>query len=291
MPSPRVLAQKRDKKRQKKGAADQVALNLPIENFWYSERMTTTTAPTAPTAYTLHDRDILLTAPEFPYVLRVRDLDDEQKPREKLMRHGPGELSLGELVAVLLGVGTRREDVLTMAHRILKEYGERTLLTETKPERLAEVLQIPLAKACQLVASFEIGRRFYESRAGKPVVIRTAWQAYQHLRAMGDLQKEQMRALYLNSRYQLIHEEVVSVGSLTANIVHPREVFQPAIEHGAVAIIVAHNHPSGSLEPTEADADVTTQLIHGGLLLGIDLLDHLILTSDTYVSIIGGTNE
>jgi DNA repair protein RadC len=108
---------------------------------------------------------------------------------------------------------------------------------------------------------------------------------------MGDMQKEQMRALYLNSRYQLIHEEVVSVGSLTANIVHPREVFQPAIEHGAVAIIIAHNHPSGSLEPTEADVDVTTQLIHCGLLLGIDLLDHLIITSDTYNSIMGGNHD
>jgi DNA repair protein RadC len=208
-----------------------------------------------------------------------------------MLRHGPKGLTLAELVAVLLGVGTRREDVLAMAHRVLKEYGERTLLSETQPERLAEVLQIPVSKACQLVASFEIGRRFYESRGGKPVVVRTAQQAYKYLRSMADMQKEQLRALYLNSRYQLIHEEIVSVGSLTANIVHPREVFQPAIEYGAVAVIVAHNHPSGSLEATQADIEVTSQLMRGGRLLGIELLDHLIITQDTFISIIGGNNE
>jgi DNA repair protein RadC len=241
--------------------------------------------------YHLSDTDIILTARDFPYALKMRDIADEQKPREKLMRDGPKGLTLAELVAVLLGVGTRREDVYVMAHRVLKEYGERTLLAETRPERLAETLQIPLAKACQLVASFEIGRRFYERRAGKPVEVRTSAQAYQYLKGMADTQKEQLRALYLNSRYQLIHEEVVSVGSLTANIVHPREVFQPAIEYGAVAIIIAHNHPSGSLQPTEADTDVTAQLIRGGMLLGIELLDHLIITSETYISIMGGTNE
>lgn len=105
------------------------------------------------------------------------------------------------------------------------------------------------------------------------------------------MQKEQLRALYLNSRYQVIHEEIVSVGSLTANIVHPREVFQPSIEFGAAAVIVAHNHPSGSLEPTSADIDVTRQLGASGALLGIELLDHLIITTDSYISIIGDAHE
>ena len=121
-------------------------------------------------------------------------------------------------------------------------------------------------------------------QAGKPVVVRTARQAYAHLSQMGDLQKEQLRALYLGSRYQIVHEEIVSVGSLTANIIHPREVFEPAITHGAVAVIVAHNHPSGSLEPTAADLDVTLQLVEGGKLLGIELLDHLIIAGESYLS-------
>jgi DNA repair protein RadC len=241
--------------------------------------------------YEMEDMDVVLSEKDFPYVMRVRDMDDDQKPREKLQRSGPGGLPMAELVAILLNVGTRREDVLQMSRRILKEYGERAIMHEKNPAKLAEALDIPLAKACQLVASLEIGRRFYESRAGKPVVVRTANQAYAHLRDMSHLQKEQLRALYLNGRYHVIHEEVVSVGSLTANIVHPREVFQPAVERGAAAVIIAHNHPSGSLEPTSADLEVTAQLFRGGQLLGIELLDHLIVTEDTYLSIIGEKYE
>jgi DNA repair protein RadC len=102
---------------------------------------------------------------------------------------------------------------------------------------------------------------------------------------MGTSRKEQLRGLYLNSRYQLIHDEVISIGSLTSNIVHPREVFQPAIERGAVALIIAHNHPSGVLEPTTADINVTEQLISAGKVLGIELLDHLIIAKSKYISI------
>lgn len=264
---------------------------VPSTDFWYSERMDTLTAAPAGRTYTFDETDVILTDGDFPYVIRVRDLAEEDKPREKLQKHGPKDLSLAELVATLLGVGTRKEEVMTMAKRILKEYGERALVRETDPSRLAEALDIPLVKACQLVASFELGRRFYEHRGGKPVEVRTALQAYYHLQGMAYLQKEQLRALYLNSRYQVIHEETVSVGSLTANIVHPREVYQPAIEHGAVAVIVAHNHPSGSLEPTQADRDVTLQLGASGALLGIEFLDHLIITNESFVSILGEENE
>ncbi len=236
-------------------------------------------------SYSLEDNDVIMHSDDTPYIMRVRDMADADKPREKLLKYGPADLTIAEIVAIVLSVGTRREDVLQMSHRILKEYGERALILETRPEQLATVLGIPLTKACQLVASFEIGRRFYQERAGKSVEVRTASQAYQHLRSIGLSEKEQLRALYLSSRYHVVHEEVVSVGSLTANIVHPREVFQPAILHSAVAVIIAHNHPSGSLEPTAADIDVTAQLIDGGNLLGIQLLDHLIVTSSGYLSL------
>jgi len=105
---------------------------------------------------------------------------------------------------------------------------------------------------------------------------------------MGLLQKEQLRGLYLNSRYQVIYEEVISLGSLTANIVHPREVFHPALEYGAVAIVIAHNHHSGVVDPTEADIHATSQLVTAGKVLGIELLDHLIITHDTFISLIKG---
>jgi DNA repair protein RadC len=236
-----------------------------------------------PTAYQLVDRDLVLD--EERYVLRVRDLPIEDKPREKLVKFGPSTLSMAELVAILWGVGTRKEDVLEMSRRVLKEYGEKAILHEADPVKLAEVLMIPQNKAYQLVAGVELGRRFFEKRGERPVFVRTAAQAYHYLHDMGGLKKEQLRGLYLNSRYQLIHEETISVGSLTSNIVHPREVFQPAVEHGAVAVIIAHNHPSGSLEPTSADLEVTRQLQAAGHILGIDLLDHLVVTDVSYKSL------
>jgi DNA repair protein RadC len=241
---------------------------------------------TVATAYSLRDADLLLTDEDHPYVLRVRDMDAQDKPREKMLAFGPGELSLTELVAVVWGVGTRKEDVLQMSKRIVREYGEQTLVHETNPTKLASALDIPLQKACQLVASMEFGRRFYERRLGKPVYVRTAAQAYQLLRDMGSCQKEQLRGLYLNSRFVVIRDEVISVGSLTANIVHPREVFQPAIESGAVAVVIAHNHPSGAAEPTDADRAVTHQLRAAGTILGIELLDHLVITDQSYISLI-----
>ena len=239
-----------------------------------------------PKLYQFTDVDLAMGEGETKYILRVRDLPIEEKPREKLLSAGPSNLTHAELMAILLGVGTRKEEVMAMASRILREYGERAIVSERNPQRLADSLDIPLAKACQIVASFELGRRSYQNRAGKPLFVRTATQAFEHLQSMGDLQKEQLRGLYVNSRYQIIHEEIISVGSLTANIVHPREVFQPALEYGAVAVIIAHNHPSGTLEPSEDDIGATEQLIAAGKVLGIELLDHLIIAKNTFTSLI-----
>lgn len=236
------------------------------------------------TQYSMVDHDRVID--DVRYVLRVRDMHIDDKPREKLARHGPSVLSMAELVAVLWGVGTRKEDVLEMSRRVLKEYGERAILYETNPIKLAEALDIPKNKAQQLIAGLELGRRYFDKRGERPVFVRTSRQAWVYLSDMGILNKEQLRGLYLNSRYQLVHEETISVGSLTSNIVHPREVFQPAIERGAVAVIIAHNHPSGDTQPTVADKEVTDQLRAGGAILGIELLDHLIITRDTYVSLL-----
>lgn len=236
--------------------------------------------------YQIQDMDSIIGESNKRYVLRVKDLPDDKRPREKLLALGPKGLSVAELLAILLGVGTKKEEVMTMAHRILKEYGESAILNETNPQRLADTLQFPLPKACQIVASFELGRRFYEKRAGKSVFITTASQAFDYLKDMGNMKKEQLRGLYLNSRYQVIHEEIISVGSMTSNIVHPREVFQPAIEYGAVAVIIAHNHPSGRLEGTYADIEVTERLLTAGKILGIDLLDHLVIAGTQFKSIL-----
>ncbi len=241
--------------------------------------------------YQLKDQDLLHT--DLPkngfkskYVLRVRDLDDNQKPREKLLESGVDSLGLDELIAVILGTGTRKEEVLAMSKKVAGEYGQKALSAEKDPKKLAAVLDIPIGKASQIIASIEVGRRMFAVRRGLPIQVRTDDQAFAHLKGMGNLEKEHLRGLYLNSRYQIVHDEIISIGTLTANLIHPREVFSPALEKGAVAIIIAHNHPSGELSPTAEDLEVTSQLKAAGELLGIELLDHLVIARNGYRSII-----
>ncbi len=238
--------------------------------------------------YESGDGDLVLESGDRPYVLKLRDLPAEEKPREKLVQFGPASLSVVELFAIILGVGTKKEDVLAMSRRLMKEYGENAVLTQKDPKKLSEFVGIPFAKACQVVACLELGKRFFEVSAhGKPVVIRTPGQAFEHLKDMKDLTKEHLRGLYLDNHYQLIHDEVISIGSVTANIVHPREVFRPALEYAASAIILAHNHPSGVTKPSDADLAVTQQIVEAGKIVGIAILDHLIIAKDKYESIPG----
>jgi len=139
--------------------------------------------------YNLQSNDTILDETETQYVLRVRDLASDERPREKLAQFGPKNLNVAELVAIVLGVGSKKEEVLAMSARILKEYGEKTLTYETNPKHLAETLNIPFGKACQLIASFELGRRFFTSQAGRAVFVRNAKQAYEYLKPMASLKK------------------------------------------------------------------------------------------------------
>jgi len=240
---------------------------------------------TAQNNYILQDNDYILGDENRKYILRVRDLEEEAKPREKLIKNGPSALSSAELLAIVLNVGTKKEEVLRMSSRILKEYGEKTIINETNPKTIEKELGVPIAKSCQIVACFELGRRFFKKEPSGRIVVRTAKQAYEYLKDMRALPKEYLRGIYLNSRYRVIHDEVISVGSLTANIVHPREVFKPALEHSACAVILAHNHPSGSAKPTASDIEITKQLVEAGKILGIDLLDHIVIAKNKFVSV------
>ena len=203
-----------------------------------------------------------------------------------MLKYGSANLNLNELIAIILGTGTKKEEVMAMSKRIIKEYGEKALLSAKDPQKLSDLLDIPIGKASQIVAAFEIGRRFYQTKNGMPTAVHNAAQAYQYFKAMASLPKEVFKGIYLNSHYQIICDETISVGTVSASMVHPREVFGPAIEHGAVAIIVAHNHPSGSLNPTEADIMVTNQLVASAKIMGIEILDHIIVSNRGYSSII-----
>lgn len=216
----------------------------------------------------------------------VKDLPSEEKPREKLLKKGVESLNVAELLAIVLGVGTKKEELMAMSTRLIREYGGKGIVYQKNPEKITEELEIPISKSCQIVACFELGRRFYEKKAGSNVSIRNAKQAFEHLKDMGSLKKEQFRGLYLNTHYQLIHEEVISIGTIDSTIVSPREVFRPAIEHSAAAIILAHNHPSGVLKISKNDAEITNKLIEAGKLLNIEVLDHLIINSKKYLSLL-----
>lgn len=237
-------------------------------------------------SYKINDRNTILNSGRQYKITRVKDMPDEEKPREKMLENGPGALSAAELLAVVLGTGTKKEEVFSMSSRLLREYGEKGIAYQKNPAVIEKDLGVPQVKACQIVACFELGRRFYQKKPGGSITIRTAKQAYEYLKDMGGLNKEQFRGLYLNTHYQLIHDEVISIGTLDAAIVQPREVFRPALEYSAAAMIIAHNHPSGVLKATKADVEITDKLIAAGKILDIEILDHLIIGKNKFNSII-----
>ncbi len=235
--------------------------------------------------YQIKENVLVVDKSDKDYSLSMKDIETSDRPRERLIKGGPEGLCSQELLAIILGVGTKKEDVLAMSSRILKEYGEKNICNEKNPKTLEKELNISESKACQIVATFELGRRFFQKKNGRQTIIRNAKQVYNYLSDMREMPKEQLRGLYLNSRYQLVHDEVISVGTLTTNIVHPREVFRPAFEYSAVAVIIAHNHPSGNSKPTSEDIGITAQLVQAGKILGIDLLDHIVVSAKGFSSV------
>lgn len=222
---------------------------------------------------------------ERQYVYKLRDLPEADKPREKLIAHGPAMLSLVELVAIILNTGTVKEDVMTMASRMIREYGEKSFASFDDPKKISDDLGIPMGKACQIVASSELGRRFFKRPGGRSVSVRNAKDVSAYVADMHGLPKEYLRGIYLNGHHRVIHDEVLSMGTIDANIVHPREVFKPAIEYGAAAIILVHNHPSGVITPSAADVEITQQIVEAGKIIGISVIDHVVVGKGKYASV------
>lgn len=235
-----------------------------------------------PTMYNIKDSAFITSK---QYVLKVRDLPSHMQPRERMVAHGPTVLSISELLSVILGSGTIKEGVLEMTSRIVREYGERALVSEPNPVRLSEQLDIPLVRACQIIACGEIGRRLYQKNDSGFQTIRTAKDVYDYVQDMRSLPKEHLRGLYLNIHHRIIHDEVISIGTVDTNLVHPREVFRPAIEYNAVALVLVHNHPSNIVTPSQQDLEITEQIIKAGKVIGISVLDHVIVTKDEFISI------
>lgn len=206
--------------------------------------------------------------------------DPRERPRERLLRHGPDGLTDSELLAILLGTGSPGTNVLQVADRLAEPGAAR--LARTSPDELQRTRGIGPARAAALAAAFELGRRATTSSGPSVASPEEAW----HLLAdMSGLRKEHFRALYVDARRRLILAETVSIGTLTSSLVHPREVFQPAVAHSAAALVVAHNHPSGDPEPSPEDLALTRRLRQAGEILGIEVLDHLVVGRGRYVSL------
>ncbi len=220
------------------------------------------------------------------YAFTIHDLPQEDKPREKLISQGAEALSVKELLTVVLVTGTTKENILEMSERMVREYGEKSIFSQKDPTRLSKELDLPIVKACQIVACGELGRRFYENNQSGFTTIRNAKDVFDYLQDMRNLQKEHLRGLYLNSHGRIIRDEVISIGTVNSNMIHAREVFRPAIECNAAAVILAHNHPSGEVRPSAEDISITEDLVKSSKILGISLLDHVIITKEAFYSII-----
>lgn len=205
------------------------------------------------------------------------------RPREKMEKLGAAALRNEELLAILLGTGTRGKDVLTLSAELLEKYDGKKL-TEIPLSELKIRKGIGPAKASVLLASFELARRMLGLDSDSIPTVQSPQDAVVYLQEIRSRKKEHFVVLYLNARNQIIHREFVSIGTLNSSLVHPREVFAPAIQYSSASVILSHNHPSGDCQPSSEDIDLTRRLISAGELLGIEVLDHLIVADRRYLS-------
>ncbi len=215
---------------------------------------------------------------------RVHDLPPEERPRERLLRHGAAALSSRELLALLLGTGTRRASALDLADDLLLS-GLRGLPARSLAE-LEGTHGLGRAKASRVLAALELGARLAGPGPEGAPVFRSPADTARYLLPRYSLRPvETFGLLALDVRRRLKHEAVVSVGCLTASLVHPREVFREAVAARAAALVLFHNHPSGDPEPSAEDLSLTRRLVSAGTLLGIEVLDHLVLGAGRFVSL------
>jgi DNA repair protein RadC len=215
----------------------------------------------------------------FPQGLNPADL-----PRERMARQGPEALKDHELLALILGTGYRGRNVLEVARAILEARPAAELMGLGLKD-LARLKGLGKARAALLVAAIELVKRGLERGLGVLPLISCPAEVVPFLAEIKDQRREHFLCLYLNARNQVVHKEVISIGSLSASIVHPREVFRVALQHAVASLILAHNHPSGDVSPSKDDLELTRRLVKAGELMGIEVLDHLIIGADEFLSL------
>ncbi|MEF2968017.1 DNA repair protein RadC [Paenibacillus sp. M1] len=216
----------------------------------------------------------------------LRDIPNEERPRERMLQYGASALSQAELLAILLRTGTRQESAVHMAQRVLGEIGGIRGIMDLNLAELTRMKGIGPAKAAQIKAGIELGQRLAKTRLPEAQVVRRPQDAADLLmEELRYLQKEHFVCLFLNTKNHIIAQETLSMGSLNASIVHPREVFRAAIKHGSASVVFAHNHPSGDPAPSPEDIRMTARLCQAGEIVGIDVLDHIVIGDGKFVSL------
>ncbi len=214
---------------------------------------------------------------------RVRGVPAIDQPREKLIKSGIEKLSNRDIIALLLRSGVKDKNVLKLSAEILKKF----TLNDLSRVNLDDLVSIPgigTTRAASILAAFELNKRLSLEKKNMSPMLDTAEKVYNYTADLHNSRREKFLAIYLNSKLKVIKRCYISVGSVSASIVHPREVFKPAMEYNASSIIIVHNHPSGDITPSDDDAVITEKLISSGEIIGIPLLDHVIVTESGYYS-------
>jgi DNA repair protein RadC len=215
----------------------------------------------------------------------IHDLPRPERPRERLQKFGPEALSAQELLALVIGRGISKKSVMSIAQELLTRFGNVKAISQATIEELSQIKGIGLAKAAQIKACFELGRREELEPELKNFNIKDPESVVKAIRAsIKDKAKEHFKLLLLNPRNKIIGISTISIGTLNASLVHPREVFKDAIMHTAASVVLAHNHPSGDPEPSEDDITITKRLIEAGKILGVEVIDHIIVGKNGFFS-------
>ena len=216
----------------------------------------------------------------------MKELPIHERPRERFKHYGPSVLSPGELLAVIIRTGTKEYSARDLAEKLLTEMGGLRNLALSNVAELAAFHGMGEAKAIQVLAAFELGRRLFTLEAESLPVIRSPRDAAPlFMSTLRYQQKEFFLAAHLNTKNQVITVETISIGTLNSSLVHPRELFKSAVKNSSAALIMAHNHPSGDPEPSKEDLQLTKRLQQAGELMGIAVLDHLIIGGDRFISL------
>jgi len=216
----------------------------------------------------------------------IKELPVDLRPRERLLNEGAGVLSEIELLAILLGSGSQKTNVLDLSAQILTRFGSLRLLVDATVEELSQITGVGPAKACKIKAALELAKRLSRYTAAEPAQIKSPGDAAQMvMESLRCLDREHFWSLLLNTKNRVITIDKVSVGTLNASNVHPRELFRTAIKKSAAAVILIHNHPSGDATPSKDDLEITRRLCDAGRIIGIEVLDHIIIGDNRFTSI------